>query len=147
LADVTLRPATVADAVDIKSLIRLVRINPMGLDWKRFLLASSADGELVACAQVKPHADGTLELASLAVRPAWRGRGLARRLVEQLLSQSPRPLYLTCRSSLGIFYGRFGFRTLASDELTPYFRRLQRLADMFFFRKDETLLVMKLDNP
>jgi N-acetylglutamate synthase-like GNAT family acetyltransferase len=147
LADVTLRPATVADAVDIKSLIRLVRINPTGLDWKRFLLASSADGELVACAQVKPHADGTLELASLAVRPAWRGRGLARRLVEQLLSQSPRPLYLTCRSSLGIFYGRFGFRTLASDELTPYFRRLQRLADMFLFRKDETLLVMKLDNP
>jgi N-acetylglutamate synthase-like GNAT family acetyltransferase len=147
LADVTLRPATVADAVDIKSLIRLVRINPTGLDWKRFLLASSADGELVACAQVKPHADGTLELASLAVRPAWRGRGLARRLVEQLLSQLPRPLYLTCRSSLGIFYGRFGFRTLASDELTPYFRRLQRLADMFLFRKDETLLVMKLDNP
>ena len=145
MADVTLRPATADDAADIKTLIRLVRINPMDLDWRRFLIASSADGELVACAQVKPHADGTLELASLAVRPAWRGRGLARRLVERLLSQSPRPLYLTCRSSLGVFYGKFGFRALASDELTPYFRRLQRLAGVFLFRKDETLLVMKLD--
>ncbi|PIV27923.1 MAG: GNAT family N-acetyltransferase, partial [Anaerolineae bacterium CG03_land_8_20_14_0_80_58_20] len=91
MADVTLRPATADDAADIKALIRLVRINPMGLDWKRFLVASSADGELAACAQVKPHADGTLELASLAVRPAWRGQGLARRLVTQLLSGSPRP--------------------------------------------------------
>jgi len=145
LADVTLRPATADDAADIKALIRLVRINPTGLDWKRFLVASSADREVAACAQVKPHGDGTLELASLAVRPAWRGRGLARRLVEQLLSQSPRPLNLTCRSSLGGFYEKFGFRTLPSDELTPYFRRLRRLADVFLFRKDETLFVMKLD--
>ena len=119
----------------------------MDLDWQRFLLASSADGELVACAQIKPHADGTLELASLAVRPAWRGRGLARRLVEQLLSQSPRPLYLTCRSDLESFYRKFGFRALASDELTPYFRRLQKLANtmMKLGRDGETLLVMYLD--
>jgi N-acetylglutamate synthase-like GNAT family acetyltransferase len=145
LADVTLRPATADDAADIKALIHLVRINPTGLDWKRFLVACSADGELIACAQVKPHADGTLELASLAVRPAWRGQGWARRLVERLLSQSPRPIYLTCRSSLGVFYEKFGFRALTSDELTPYFRRIQRLADTFLFRKDETLLVMRLD--
>ena len=80
MADVVFRPATADDAADIKALIRLVRINPMDLDWRRFLLASSPDGMLAACAQVKPHADGTLELASLAVGPAWRGRGLARRL-------------------------------------------------------------------
>ena len=141
------RPATADDAADIKALIRLVRINPMDLDWRRFLLASSPDGTLAACAQVKPHADGTLELASLAVRPAWRGRGLARRLVEQLLSQSPRPLYLTCRSGLESFYEKFGFRSLAADELTPYFRRLQKLASamMGLFRDGESLLVMRLD--
>ena len=141
------RPATADDAADIKALIRLVRINPMDLDWRRFLLASSPDGTLAACAQVKPHADGTLELASLAVRPAWRGRGLARRLVEQLLSQSPRPIYLTCRSGLESFYQKFGFRSLAADELTPYFRRLQKLATamMGLFRDGETLLVMRLD--
>ena len=147
MADAVFRPATADDAADIKALIRLVRINPMDLDWRRFLLASSPDGTLAACAQVKPHADGTLELASLAVRPAWRGRGLARRLVEQLLSQSPRPLYLTCRSGLESFYEKFGFRSLAADELTPYFRRLQKLASamMGLFRDGESLLVMRLD--
>jgi N-acetylglutamate synthase-like GNAT family acetyltransferase len=147
LADVVFRPATADDAANIKALIRLVRINPMGLDWRRFLVASSPDGTLAACAQVKPHADGTLELASLAVRPAWRGRGLARRLVEQLLSQPPRPVYLTCRSSLESFYQKFGFRALRADELTPYFRRLQKLANkmMGLFRDGETLLVMRLD--
>lgn len=145
--DFLLRPAIADDAADIKALIRLVRINPMGLDWRRFLVASSPDGTLAACAQVKPHADGTLELASLAVRPAWRGRGLARRLVQQLLSQSPRPIYLTCRSGLESFYEKFGFRSLSADELTPYFRRLQKLATamMGLFRDGETLLVMRLD--
>lgn len=145
--DFLLLPATAEDAADIKALIRLVRINPMDLDWRRFLLASSSDGTLAACAQVKPHADGTLELASLAVRPAWRGRGLARRLVEQLLSQSPRPIYLTCRSGLESFYQKFGFRSLAADELPPYFRRLQKLATamMGLFRDGESLLVMRLD--
>ena len=147
MADIAFRAATADDADDIKALIRLVRINPMDLDWRRFLLASSADGRLAACIQAKPHADGTLELASLAVGPAWRGQGLARRLVEQLLSQSPRPIYLTCRSGLESFYQKFGFRTLVASELTPYFRRLQKLANtmMKLGGGNETLSVMRLD--
>ena len=147
LSDVTFRAATEADATDIKSLVRSVRINPMDLDWQRFLIASSPDGTLLACGQVKPHSDGTLELASIAVRPDQRGRGLARALIERLLSDSPRPLYLTCRSGLEPLYLKFGFRSLASDELTPYFRRIQKLASamMGIFRDGETLLVMKLD--
>jgi N-acetylglutamate synthase-like GNAT family acetyltransferase len=146
LPDIILRPARQEDSDEIKAIIHLVRINPMGLDWRRFLLACLADGEVVACAQVKPHADGTLELASLAVRPAWRSRGLARRLIEQLLSQSPRPIYLTCRTGLGVFYKNFGFHALASDELTPYFHRIKRLADVFLYRKDESLLIMRRDD-
>ncbi len=147
MAEFTLRPATADDADAIKSLVRSVRINPMDLDWRRFLLASSSDGELVACGQVKPHTDGTLELASVAVHPEWRGRGLARAVIERLLSDSPRPLYLTCRSDLEPLYRKFGFRTLTSDELTPYFRRIKKLASamMSLFRDGETLLVMRLD--
>lgn len=118
----------------------------MGLNWRRFLLAISDNGELVGCAQIKPHSDGTFELASLAVRREWRGRGIARALIEKLLSNSPRPIYLTCRSGLGDFYGKFGFSVPASRELPPYFRRLKSLADIFFYRKnDETLLIMRRD--
>ncbi len=142
-----LRPAAAADEADIKALIKLVRINPMDLDWRRFLLASTPDGRLAACAQIKPHADGTRELASLAVSPAWRGRGLARLLIEALIVREARPIYLTCRSGLESFYQKFGFRTLEKSELTPYYRRLQKLANtmMKLGGGSETLSVMRLD--
>jgi len=147
LPDVTFRDATKADASAIKGLIRSVRINPMDLDWRRFLLAVSPDGTLLACGQVKPHSDRTFELASIAVEPAQRGRGLARAIIERLLADSPRPLYLTCRSELGAFYQKFGFRLLALNELPLYFHRLQKLASamMGIFGDGESLLVMKLD--
>lgn len=117
----------------------------MSLDWERFLLASSPDGKLVACGQIKPHSEGTLELASIAVHPDWRGRGLAREIIQRLVADTPRPVYLTCRSDLEAFYVKFGFRSLSSSELTPYFRRIQKLANMMMFRDGMSLSVMRLD--
>lgn len=145
MADVLYRPATADDSAAIKSLIALVRINPMSLDWERFLLASTPDGELVACGQIKPHSEGTLELASIAVHPDWRGRGLAREIIQRLLADSQRPVYLTCRSDLESFYVKFGFHTLTVSELTPYFRRIQKLANLMMFREGMSLSVMRLD--
>ena len=143
MAEITYRPAGADDAVFIRSLIHKVRINPVGLNWRRFLLAVTPEGEVVGCAQIKPHYDGSLELASLAVEPAWRGRGTARRLIDQLLETSPRPIYLTCRSGLGPFYGKFGFRIANPDDLPPYFRRLKRLVDIFIHVKHgDALLIM-----
>jgi N-acetylglutamate synthase-like GNAT family acetyltransferase len=146
LADFSLRPATEADFPEIRALIRQVRINPMGLDWRRFTVAVNGSGEMIACGQLKPVPGGLTELASLAVRPDYRRRGIARDLIEHLLQQAPRPVYLTCRSGLGKMYEKFGFQTLAADETPQYYRRLQRLASIFIglVRKNETLLVMKL---
>lgn len=145
--DFTLRRALAEDAAEIKRLVRAARINPMDLDWRRFLVASGPGESLAACGQVKPHSDGTFELASIAVQPELRGIGLARLVIERLLAESPRPLYLTCRSGLEEFYRKFGFRVLPSEELTPYFRRIQKLAGVLMgaVHEAETLLVMKLD--
>jgi N-acetylglutamate synthase-like GNAT family acetyltransferase len=145
LADILFHPAAANDSSAIKELIHLVRINPMSLDWERFLLASTPDGKLVACGQIKPHSEGTLELASIAVHPDWRGRGLAREIIQRLLADSTRPVYLTCRSDLEPFYIKFGFRSLSSTELTPYFRRIQKLANLMMFREGFSLSVMRLD--
>ena len=139
-----LRPAVEADSRPIQLLIRQSGINPIGLDWRRFTLAVDAHNAMIGCVQIKSHSDGTHELASLAVVPEWRGRGVARVLIETLLQREPRPLYLTCRAGLGPFYQRFGFRSLSASELPPYFRRIRRLANvliaMRFFEED--LLVM-----
>jgi N-acetylglutamate synthase-like GNAT family acetyltransferase len=165
LAEYFLRPAAEADFPEIKALIRQVRINPTGLDWRRFTVAVIAPvppapaplangieaevarpGRMIGCGQLKPVPGGLTELASLAVRPAYRHQGIARALIEHLLANAPRPVYLTCRSSLGKLYEKFGFRVLEADETPLYYRRLQRLAGVFMelTRQNETLYVMKL---
>jgi N-acetylglutamate synthase-like GNAT family acetyltransferase len=140
-----LRPATAGDARMIRQIISLVRINPTSLNWHRFVLAVDRDGKIIGCGQVKPHSDGSLELASIAVLPDWRGRGIARSIIEHLLQEYPGRLYLTCRSQLGPIYQKFGFKVLHVVDMPPYFRRLSRLVALFnkLFHQSDHLLVMR----
>ncbi len=142
----TLRPARETEAGTIKDLIHAVGINPMGLDWKRFLVAVDSQGQIIATGQIKPHGRDIHELASIAVVPEHRGSGLARAIIEHLLQNSPRPLYLTCVSSLGTLYEKFGFQSIEYEEMPRYFQRLSKLAGLVFLlaSRDEKLLVMKL---
>ncbi len=145
---IILRPAEAADQKRIVAIIRAAQINPLDLKWPHFVVAvDDASGEIVGTAQVKTHRDGSRELASLAVVPQWQGRGLARRLIEYLLTNTPGTLYLTCRSSLGGLYAKFGFRVIDESEMTPYFRRLSKLAARLrpLMRRSDTLLVMRRD--
>ena len=145
MADLIFRPATREDFPAIRELIHTVGINPTGLDWRRFLLAVTGTGVLVGCGQIKPHKDGSRELASIAVREEYRGRGVARALILRLLEGQPRPLYLMCRARLGSFYNQYGFRAIGQNEMPPYFRRISRLVKLFNHGGDDGLLVMRLD--
>ena len=127
----TLRPAQEMDAAAIKHLIHSVGINPMDLDWRRFVVAVDADDQVIAMGQIKPHKGEIHELASIAVVPAHRKEGLGRSIIEYLLKDSPRPLYLTCRSRLEPLYEKFGFRTIAYDEMPRYYQRISKLAVLF----------------
>jgi N-acetylglutamate synthase-like GNAT family acetyltransferase len=140
----SLRPATQADAGIIRQIIHEVGINPMALDWERFILATDAEGRVIGCGQVKVHGDGSHELASIAVLPEWRGKGIARRIIETLLEQHPGRLYLTCQSRLGPLYEKFGFQRIQLGEMTPYFRRLSRIVSIVskLFRQQHIMLVM-----
>ena len=131
MVEFVLRPATEADFQEIRTLVRAVRINPTGLYWKRFLLAVTPDGKMIGCGQVKSHQGGTRELASLAVWPAFRHQGVAGAIIDHLLAENPPPLYLMCRSELGVFYEQFGFQSVTSEELPVYFRRMMRLFNSF----------------
>jgi N-acetylglutamate synthase-like GNAT family acetyltransferase len=140
-----IRPAVSQDHAAILALIRTVKINPLGIDWERFLIAVDQENRLIGCGQVKLHRDGSSELASIAVTPSWRGQGIARALIERLVATHDRPLYLTCRSHLGHFYERFGFRVIPLAEMPAYFRRVYRLFLLLtrFSRGRVGLLVMR----
>ncbi len=142
----TLRGALESESRQIKDLIHRVGINPMGLDWKRFIVAVDTEGRVVGTGQLKPHGADILELSSIAVSPDHRGEGIARAIIEKLLQDSPRPLYLTCVSTMGALYEKFGFFNLDYKGMPRYFQRLSKVANVMlsFAREGEHLLVMKL---
>ncbi len=141
----SLRRASAVDATMIRQIIARVGNNPMALDWQRFTLAIDQEGKVIGCGQVKPHQDGTCELASIAVLPEWRGRGVARRIIEHLLSENPARLYLTCRDELGPMYAKFGFEVVEYAQMPPYFKRISRLVRLFnrLSHRSHRLLVMR----
>lgn len=143
----TLRPAAESDDPRIKDLIRRVSINPTRLNWQRFIVAETPEGELAGCVQLKPHRDGSLELASLAVEETQRGQGVARLLIERLLAESPRPLYLVCRPPLGPLYEKFGFKVITDEPVSPFFRRIRFLFKAVrFLTGEQQGLIMRLDS-
>jgi ribosomal-protein-alanine N-acetyltransferase len=61
-------------------------------------------------------AEGETELLNLAVAPEFRRQGMARKLVESLLAESPGVVYLEVRESnlaARKFYNRLGFQEVS----------------------------------
>ncbi len=123
-----LREATQADAKAIRELIHRVGINPLSLDWQRFLVAVDENDRVIGTGQIKPHGDGSRELASIAVQPERQGQGIGKAIIARLLVENALPLYLTCRAPMEPYYLQFGFHTLQAEEMPRYFRRIYRAA-------------------
>ncbi len=138
-----LRSARASDQLTIWRLVLGAGLNPLHLHWQNFILAVSSRGELLGCGQIKPHKDGSRELASIYVVPEQRGNGLAQAIIERLLSDHPAPIWLTCRRELTGFYDRFGFDEIqAVDEMPVYFRRVRKLVDFFTRTSDGSPLAV-----
>jgi ribosomal protein S18 acetylase RimI-like enzyme len=142
------RPAMREDFPAIRSLIHTVRINPFGLDWRRFLVAVTPQDNLLGCGQIKLHADGSREMASIAVQEQARGIGVAQAVIKALIVLEPqRPIYGMCRERLKMLYIKVGSHSIEIDEMPPYFRRIF-LIERFFHsnaKPNNRLLVMRLD--
>ena len=141
----SIRSARLSDDGPIQKLIRQSHINPTGLDWRRFLVAVDQKDQVIGCGQIKPHQDGSKELASIAVVAEWRHQRVASAIIQQLLRSEAGELLLVCRSSLGSFYEQFGFHVIEQDRMPPYFKRINRLARWVkrLEKKGEGFLVMR----
>ncbi len=149
MIEFAVRSATRQEFSEIRALIYEVHINPTGLNWRRFLVAVSPEKNLLGCGQIKPHFDGSLELASIAVQKPVRGRGVARALIQELLARElKRPVYLMCRARLERFYVKFGFRAIGQDEMPEYFHRISTMERIFnsHAKPEDRLMVMRLES-
>jgi N-acetylglutamate synthase-like GNAT family acetyltransferase len=120
---VTIRDATLDDQATIRRIVRAAGINPSALDWPRFIVAEDG-GAIVGVSQVKPHGDGSRELASIAVIPERQGEGIGSTMIRAHLARETGTLYLTCRSQMAGYYERFGFARLERKQYPRYFARL-----------------------
>ncbi len=139
-----IRPARPEDQPVIRRIVRRAGINPLGLLWPRFVVAE-IDGQIVGTGQIKPHKDGSRELASLAVMPEFQGQGIGDDIVRHMLRSEQGPLYLMCASRLGGYYVRFGFQALPPGDMPPYFRRLHRLVNLLTTGEPRLLVMCRLD--
>jgi N-acetylglutamate synthase-like GNAT family acetyltransferase len=153
---IQIRSATQVDQKTIERIIRDANINPMSLDWHRFLVAEeNGDPEpcpeqsrrgsrrIIGVGQIKLHDDGSRELASIAVISERRQQGIGSEIIRALLANERGDLYLICRDELESFYARFGFRKIEQKEMTPYFRRIIRVIGIFARVAGRRGIVMK----
>lgn len=129
---VYLRAATAADQPMIRAMIHTARLNPVHVQWPNFIVAVARAGEaapaqIVGVGQIKPHGDGSRELASIAVLPAYQSRGIAAALIHTLLGGECGPVYLYCGNTMPAYYARFGFVEVEANALPRAIARWFRL--------------------
>lgn len=96
-----IRPATVNDQRAIWAWVWRSGLNPLNLNWRNFVVAE-VEGQLAGFGQLRPHRDGSLELASLVVRPAYRRQGIGSRIVRALLAGQQGPIYTVLRKQVAV---------------------------------------------
>ena len=111
-----IRRATVGDQAAISRLVRQARLNPRGLDWRRFVMAE-AGGAPIGVAQVRRHPDGSRELASLVVLSEHRDRGVAARMIDALLTDEPGPVFTLVDRRHAQHFTRWDFPPVAPADL------------------------------
>lgn len=144
-----IRPAESSDHLEIRSLIRRVRINPLNLHWENFLVAVDTNNRVIGCGQIKTHRDGTNELTSIAVESEWRNRGIGSEIVQRLIERTDGPLWLVCRSEMGRYYEKFGFRIIRDlNQLPRAYRRIRSMARLVsrVFPSAEDFHIMHLNS-
>ncbi|GBF95309.1 hypothetical protein Rsub_08340 [Raphidocelis subcapitata] len=111
--ELVFRQATAEDMEMCRRLVLEERMNPLGLDQSRLLIAATAArGEFVGMGQVFPLAPGVSELRSIVVAPPHRGRGAGAALVRRLCegpAAAGEAVVLTTIGRRRAFYERAGF--------------------------------------
>ena len=86
------------------------------------LLLASFDGQVVGCAGLHPLSPEIGEMKRVYVRPAFRGRGLGKALIEAVVAEARRIGYRTLRLETATFMkdAQVLYRSLGFTLIEPY---------------------------
>ncbi len=115
-----MRPAQPKDIRAVQELLEQSGLPTAGVEeWLQHFLVADSDGEVVAVAGLELYGGSAL-LRSVAVRPAWRGSGLGRQLVDRLVSEAQRQrvhdIYLLTTTAEH-YFPRLGFGCITRDDV------------------------------
>ncbi len=126
------RPPSPEHLPALKVLLAQVGLPTEGLAERPTTGILAWDGEsLVGSALLERYGDTGL-LRSVAVAPAWQGKGVGRHLVGTVLrevraAQTCRRIYLLTETAVP-FFARLGFRRIGRDQVEPRIRRSAEFA-------------------
>ncbi|HEY3247233.1 MAG TPA: arsenic resistance N-acetyltransferase ArsN2 [bacterium] len=127
-----IRPAGPADRSAIETLLTGFELPTAGVgeQIRGFVVAVSA-GEIVASAGLEVYGGGAL-LRSVAVRPDYQGRGLARTLILRLLERARadgiHQVFLLTTTAAD-YFRRLGFEAIAEATVDPAVRASKEFGD------------------
>lgn len=112
MTDVQLRRATEGDQAAIKQMVTEANLDRTALHWSHFIVAEEG-GEIIGIGQVRPYPK-CRELGSLAVKKAYRARGVGGQLIRALLAEERGDVYLECLIHNEAYYAKFGFQRISA---------------------------------
>lgn len=132
VSQIVIAPAAEEDVSAIKDLLTRASLPTAGVDdhWQTFLVARDG-GKLIGCGGSEAYPAAAL-IRSIAVDPEYRGHGVGRRLVRQLLdrlaSLGLREFYLLTTTAEE-YFARRGFKRIDRDEIHPQLMASRELHD------------------
>lgn len=116
MEEIVYRKAKEDDLPRIIEILEVFKLNMLGIKPDGFMVALS-DDQIIGCARIKKMEGGSLQLASTAVLPEFRNKGVASNLIKEILDGDlRRPVYGICRKTREKFYEIFGFKTIEIEK-------------------------------
>ncbi len=129
------RRAVELDQPAIRALVRGERLNPTGIDWPNFIVATM-DERVVGAVQIRKHSDGSREVGSLVVATDRRRQGIASRMIDALLADERQPIWMITGETYAATYRQWGFQRIEPSAAPVKIRlnwRIGRLARIVSF--------------
>ncbi|HEX6639503.1 MAG TPA: GNAT family N-acetyltransferase, partial [Thermoanaerobaculia bacterium] len=137
-----LRIATTNDAAWINERYASVHFQPSDLA-RELVVIAEIDGVAAGIGRLVPAGDDACELGGMLVFEEFRGRGIARAIIDELLRHANgRAVYCIPFADLEPIYAAAGFVRLTSDAALPAYVR-EKL-DWCEREMDRAVIVMKL---